>query len=173
MNPRIALLTTNLAPGGAETQVARLATLLAERAWPVVVISLLAPSALVRDLEAAGVRVVSLDMKRGWRGVAGAVRLAAILRDIRPQVLHSHMFHANMLARAARLVCPVPVVVSTLHSAAESGRGSDDTAWRDRLYRLTDRLPDAVVAVSAAVASRHAEAKAAGRSRLRLIPTAA
>jgi glycosyltransferase involved in cell wall biosynthesis len=170
VNPRIALLTTNLAPGGAETQVARLAILLAGRGWPVMVISLLAPTAFAPDLEAAGVRVVSLEMERGWRVLAGAVRLAAILRQTRPQILHSHMFHANMLARAARLVFPVPVVVSTLHSAAESGRDSDNAAWRDRLYRLTDRVPDAVVAVSAAVAARHAEAKAAGRSLLRVIP---
>ena len=168
MNPDIALLTTNLAQGGAETQVARLATLLAERGWPVSVISLLTPSAFVPQLEAAGVRVFSLDMERGWRGAAGALRLAALLRRIRPQILHSHMFHANLLARAARLVCPVPVLISTLHSAAESGRGSDSTVRRDRLYRLTDRLSDAVIAVSGAVASRHAAVKAAGR--LRVIP---
>jgi glycosyltransferase involved in cell wall biosynthesis len=80
------------------------------------------------------------------------------------------MFHANLAARLARLLCPAPVVISTLHSATESPRGSAEIRARDRLYRLTDRLADVTVAVSEAVAERHAAAGAVARHKLRVIP---
>jgi len=80
------------------------------------------------------------------------------------------MFHANLLARAVRLACPVPVLISTLHSAAESARGSENVRRRDWLYRLTDPLADVTVAVSDAVAARHASVRAVSARRLRVIP---
>jgi glycosyltransferase involved in cell wall biosynthesis len=80
------------------------------------------------------------------------------------------MFHANLLARLARLLYPVPVLISTLHSIAESGRESGKIKWRDRLYRATDSLADVTVAVCQAVADRHAEAGAVSKRRLRVIP---
>jgi glycosyltransferase involved in cell wall biosynthesis len=97
------------------------------------------------------------------------------------------MFHANLLARIARLFCPVPVVISTLHSAAETPRaaprgaafpGGDAripagmSSTRDLLYRLTDPLADAVMAVSRAAADRHACCRAVPAAKLRVIPNA-
>ena len=121
-------------------------------------------------LEEAGVPVFSLDMRPGTPDPRGFLRLAALLKRLRPLVLHSHMFHANLLARLARMVCPVPVVISTLHSAAESARGGSSTRTRDWLYRLTDPMATAVVAVSRAAAERHASCGAVRREKLRAIP---
>jgi glycosyltransferase involved in cell wall biosynthesis len=185
--PRVVMLTTCLAPGGAETQVFRLSLELSRRGWEPAVVSLLPPTSYVNALEAAGVAVFSLGMRPGRPDPRGLARLAAVLRRLRPQVLHSHMFHANLLARLARLFCPVPVVISTLHSAAESPSGADHrflwsanllpkpaaypgTRWRDWLYGLTDPMADAVVAVSRAVADRHAACGAVRPGKLRVIP---
>ena len=166
----IALLATNLARGGAETQVALLAAGLRRRGWEVSVISLLKPPAFEQELASAGVPVFSLNMQPGVWNPLGLVRLGIILRKLRPQILHSHMFHANLLARAVRLACPVPVLISTLHSVAESARGSEKVRPRDWLYRLTDPLADVTVAVSDAVAARHASVRAVSARRLRVIP---
>jgi len=162
--PRIVMVTTGLGPGGAEAQVVRLSVELKRRGWDVAVISLL-PAARRGEVE-----VFSLGMRAGRPDPRGFFRLAALLRRLRPQILHSHMFHANLLARLARLVCPVPIVVSTLHSAAESARGAEGTRVRDLLYRLTDPLAGAVVAVSQAAADRHAACGAASVGSLRVIP---
>jgi len=170
MTAPVVLLTTNLARGGAEMQVAQLAVSLRRRGWPVSVVSLLPPSALEDDLVSSGVPVHSLRMQPGRANPLALPRLVAILRKLRPRVLHSHMFHANLLARAVRLVCPVPVVVSTLHSVAESSRRSADVRCRDWLYRITDGLSDVTVSVSAAGAERHASARAVPRAKLRVIP---
>lgn len=170
MKGPVVLLTTSLARGGAETQVALLAIALRARGWAVHVVSLVAQNAFDAELAAAGVEVHSLGMKPGRADLRGAARLAVLLRRVRPAVLHCHMFHANLMGRLARLAFPIPRVISTLHSMAESSRATADVRWRDRLYRLTDSLADCTVAVCEAVARRHAEAGAVGQSRLRVIP---
>jgi glycosyltransferase involved in cell wall biosynthesis len=80
------------------------------------------------------------------------------------------MFHANLLGRAARLICPLPVVISTAHSIVESSRRSEDARGRERLYRLTDPLANATVAVCQAGGRRYAEARVAPQRKLRVIP---
>lgn len=170
MSLRLALLTTNLAPGGAETQVVRLAVEMRRRGWRVAVVSLLPPSAFITELEDAGVEVHSADMRPGAAELRGLARVVAILARFRPQVVHSHMFHANVAARVARLVCPVPALVATLHSAAESRRRGGGLRARDLVYRFTRPLGDAVVAVSRAAGERHVAAGAVSRRKLRVIP---
>jgi glycosyltransferase involved in cell wall biosynthesis len=164
---RVVLLTTNLARGGAEVQVAQLARSLRLRGWDVNVISLLKPSALETELRAAGVPVWPLDAGRNRLGIA---RLVPLINRLKPHIVHAHMFHANLLARLARLVCPIPVVISTIHSMAESSRRSPGVRGRDWLYRVTGPLSDRVVCVSEAIAERHAAAGAVSQARLRIIP---
>ncbi len=166
----VMLMTTSLGRGGAETQAALLAVALRQRGWTVHVVSLVEPGELQAELAAAGVEVHSLGMEPGRPDLRGAARLAAILRRVRPTVLHSHLFHANLMGRLARLAFPVPRVISTLHSMAESSRHSADVRWRDRLYRMTDSMADCTVAVCQAVAGRHAASGAVPRSKLRVVP---
>jgi glycosyltransferase involved in cell wall biosynthesis len=170
MKPRVALLVTSLDRGGAEIQVALLAVELARRGYTVAVISLVAPTAFTVELMDAGVKVFSLHMRPGVADARGLARLIRFLVRFRPRILHSHLFHANILARVARVVIPMPIVISTLHSASESGRRRSDTHMRDLAYRATGRLADHVVAVCEAVARRHVAARAARADNLRVIP---
>ncbi|MCW5965653.1 MAG: glycosyltransferase [Bryobacterales bacterium] len=165
----VALLCTNLARGGAETQVASLAFALHQRGYRVCVISMLAPTAFAEELQESGIAVHSLGMQPGKASLAGFIRLIFLLRRVQPHVLHAHLFHANLLARAVRLLCPLPVVISTIHSLAESSRSSSRIAMRDRIYRWTDLLSDTTVCVSEAVAERHRQARAISPPRLRVI----
>jgi glycosyltransferase involved in cell wall biosynthesis len=143
---RVVLLSTNMARGGAETQVAHLAIGLKQRGWDVHIVSLVTPSAFADELATADVPLL-----------APALPLVpATLRRLRPQIVHCHMFHANAAGRLLRLVMPFPGVISTLHSMAETGRSSQRIGLRDAVYRLTNPLADVTVAVSQAVADRHA-----------------
>ena len=170
MKGPLVLLTTGLSRGGAEAQVVLLARTLSERGWQVHVVSMLEPSAFQSELADAGVTLHSLRMRPGRPDPWGAARLAVILRRVRPMVLHCHMFHANLLGRLARLVFPVPRVISTLHSLAESSRQSADVRWRDRIYGWTDWLADHTAAVCEAVGARHVQAGAVSPGRLRIVP---
>jgi glycosyltransferase involved in cell wall biosynthesis len=167
---KVLFLTTNLALGGAESQVVQLALNLRRRSWDVSVISMLAPTAYQDELAEGGVPLLSLDMKPAALNARGVARFATLLREMRPQLLHSHLFHANLLARVARILLPVPALICTSHSLVECSQRSADPRWRERLYRVTNRLSDATVAVCEAGAARLAASKAVSRARLRSIP---
>jgi lipopolysaccharide/colanic/teichoic acid biosynthesis glycosyltransferase len=162
--PRITLLTTGLAIGGAEAQVVLLACTLKERGWNVHVVSMLAPEAHQEALAAAGIPVHSLGMRRGVPDPRAVVALRRHLKRFRPDVVHSHMIHANLLARAARLVAPIPALVCTAHSVWEGSR------WRDWAYRWTDFLCDAATNVSASGLRRYVREKLFSPGKAVLIP---
>src|SRR6185503_8686766 len=82
----------------------------------------------------------------------------------KPDVLHSHMVHANLMARALRLVTPVPVLVSTIHNIYEGG-----PLWM-AAYRLTNRLVDGMTIISEAAADRFIREGIIPRDLLRVIP---
>lgn len=170
---RVMLLVTGLDRGGAETQVVQLALELRRRGWEVQVVSMLPPAAFEEELARGGVELHSLGMRPGKPGPRGLWHLLRLLGAWKPHVVHAHLFHANLLARLARLICPVPVLISTLHSLAESGRDSSGTGLRDGLYRFTDWLSDRTVSVSEAVAERHIASRAVSRSRSSVIPNGA
>ncbi len=116
------LVTTWLTRAGAETQVKDLACEHARRGARVTVVSLREPEAFVPELTRAGVHVVSLGMHRGVADLRGIVRLARAVRRFRPDIVHSHMVHANLLSRVTRLFCQMPVLVCTAHNIDEGGR---------------------------------------------------
>ncbi len=155
---RLAMLVTGLEPGGAEIQAGQLARSLAARGWEVTVLAFRA-GPLERGLRADGVQVRVLH----------PARLPFQLARLQPAVVHAHLFHANLAARLARLLCPIPVLISTVHSLAESSRRSGAIRMRDLLYRATDGLADATVFVCRAAADRHLAAGAVSARRALVI----
>ena len=73
------------------------------------------------EARSQGIRTESLDMRRGVPDPRGLIRLVRLVRAWKPDVLHSHMVHANLMARAVRLFARVPVMVSTIHNIYEGG----------------------------------------------------
>jgi len=90
----------------------------------------------------AGVRISCLDMSSAAGVLAGCSRFRKLVRDFRPDIVHSHMFHATILARLSRLGLATPCMISTMHTAYDGGR------LRSLIYRLTDRLTDISTNVS-------------------------
>lgn len=160
---RLLFLTTGLAYGGVETQLVRLATRLKSRGWEVRVVSLMPPRAYSEDLEASGIPVFSLNIRHKLPDPRPFARLIRLIREWRPNLVHSHMVHANLLARVARLLAPVPVLISTAHSIDEGGR------FREVLYRLTDALCDLTTQVSEAGLERYVRVGAVPRHKIRKI----
>jgi len=163
-NLRILFLLTSLAYGGAETQVVRLAIWLKLRGWEVAVASLMPPKAYVEDLEAAGIPVFSLGIRRKLPDPRPVLRLVQIIRKWRPDIVHSHMVHANLLARIVRFLAPIPVLICSARSIDEGSR------FREILYRLTDSLCDLTTQVSHAGLERYVRVGAVPRHKIRYIP---
>lgn len=139
---RVLLVVTDLDLGGAEAQVVALAGGLAQRGHRVRVVSMIDPAARTEQLDAAGVPWVSLGMRRGSADPRGLLRLRHQVTDFRPDVVHAHMVHANLLTRLTRLLVHMPRLITTAHNTVEGGR------LLDLGYRLTDRLTDLTTNVS-------------------------
>src|ERR1019366_6850040 len=140
------------------------------RGWDVHLVSMLTPAPPLPDLTGTRIRVTSLEMQRGVASPRALARFVALVRRERPDVVHSHMTHANLLVRAARPLVRMPVVVNTLHGHKMYSVHSDSSALRELAHRFTDFLADATTAVSQAAADRYAQVKAVSPSRLVMIP---
>jgi glycosyltransferase involved in cell wall biosynthesis len=165
--PRSGLLlivTTGIAFGGAEVQLVELAERLCRRGWRVHIASMLAPTAFLERLAAAGVTVHTLGMRRGIGDPRAVVRLARLVRSLRPDVVHSHMVHANLLARVTRCVAPMSTLICTAHSIDEGGR------LREIAYGLTDRLASITTNICAAGVERYIAVGASTTGRIRHVP---
>jgi glycosyltransferase involved in cell wall biosynthesis len=90
--------------------------------------------------------------------------LIRLVKGWKPDILHSHMVHANLMARVLRLFVPVPAMVSTIHNIYEGG------ALRMLAYRLTNHLVDLITIVSEAAADRFVREGIVPRDLLRVIP---
>lgn len=160
----IVFIVNCLAFGGAEIQVMRLAQGLHKRGWQVAVVSLLKSGTLKDSLLQTGISVHSLNMRPGLPNPTGIVRLRKILAKIKPQIVHSHIVHANLLARLTRLFTRMPVLICTAHNVREGGRSLELG------YRYTDRLSDLTTNVSQAAVDRYVRIKAAPAGRIRFVP---
>lgn len=113
MPHRILLLITELDPGGAEKQLFHLATGLDRARFHPRVVCLRGFGEVGSALRAAGVPAESLGMNRKW-DMRAPFRLRRLLKEWKPDVIHSFLFHANMLARVVARRAGVPVVIGSV-----------------------------------------------------------
>lgn len=159
---RIVYVLTSLGMGGAEKQVVALAASMATRGHSVALISLMPRKA---EEWPTAVEVHYLNIRKTpWSVWAGVKRARTILREFIPDIVHSHSYHANMLARFLAMLVPGTVVISTIHNVYEGG------LLRMLAYRLTDRLARRTVAVSQAAAARFTRLGAVPGGRCAVIP---
>jgi len=164
------LITTLFVGGGAEAQVVRLATELQARNWTVCVVCMVKPRGYVSFLEQHHIAVHSLDMKEGVPDPRAVFRLRSIIRDFRPDIVHCHMYHSNILGRITRLFCPMPLLICTAHNLKETSRRDGPTWHKELLYRITDRLADQTTIICKAGFDRYLRVGAVPRNRLQVIP---
>ncbi len=158
---RIVYVLTSLGMGGAERQVVALASRMARRGHAV---ALLVLRPRLAEEWPTDLNVVHLEMHKNPISVTKALAQGRrYLTEFRPDLLHSHSFHANMIARILKMLAPAPVVLSTVHNVYEGGSA------RMMAYRLTDSLSRRTTAVSAAVAERFVRLKAVPQAKIAVV----
>lgn len=161
---RIFFLSTSMGMGGADSQLLSAAKELRARRHEVRIVSLTPLGPMGLQAREAGLPTDSLEMPRGLPDPRALLRLARLVRAWRPDVVHSHMVHANLMARALRLIAPVPALVSTIHNVYEGGR------LRMAAYRLSNGLVDHMTIVSQAAYDRFVNERIVPARLLRLVP---
>jgi glycosyltransferase involved in cell wall biosynthesis len=145
---RILFLSTSMGLGGADQQLLSAAQVLRDRGHEIRIVSLTPLGPMGQQARRLGLETDSLEMRRGVPDPRGLARLVRIARGWKPDVVHSHMVHANLMARALRMLVPVPVLVSTIHNVYEGG------PILMAGYRLSNGLVDHMTIISEAAAER-------------------
>jgi len=158
-------ILTGLDYGGAEIQVIELAKEAKKRGYNVVIISLVDPKAFLDTLQNHGISVYSLNIKSILSFIPAVLNFRSILKRYKKPVIHSHMIHANIFSRVAKLILGTSVkVVCTAHSVNEGGR------VRMFLYRITNILCDLSTQVSIKGLNKYIEIKAFSDKKSRYVP---
>jgi glycosyltransferase involved in cell wall biosynthesis len=144
--PRILLLSTSLGLGGADRQILYLARALLANGFEVRLVSMTPLLEMGRQAVGEGLPITSLEMNRGQADWASFQRFVTILREWRPHVLTSFMYHANLLGRLAGRWAGVPLIVTSIRSE------QNGSAARDWLMRLTNWMDDSCTTNSNEVA---------------------
>ncbi len=160
---RIAFCITDLDVGGAERMFVELVTRLDRRLWEPRVFCLSGPGALVERLRSSGIPVTCFGAK-SVRHLGVIRRLAAELKQFRPALMQSFLFHANVIGRLAAWWAGVPHVVCGIRVAE---RRSCVPLWLDR---LTQSFVDHNVCVSRAVADFSIQNSGLKAAKVSVIP---
>lgn len=101
---RIVFIISGLATGGAEMMLLKVLERLDRSRFIPHVISLATPGELAPRIAALGIPVESVDMKAGRLNLSGFFRLVRLVKRLHPDVVHTWMYHADLLGGlAARL----------------------------------------------------------------------
>jgi len=113
--------------------------------WPVAACSLMPAGELAAELSAAGVPCRQLGLTGWWQLPAAAGRLASVIGRFRPAIVHTFLFHANVLGRLVARSFRVRAVIGSV-------RVAEPRRWHLAAETLTARLADRLVCVSRSVA---------------------
>lgn len=131
---------TGLGMGGAEKQVCSLADELYEKGHDISIVYFYGKRIVspINDVE-----IIHLPVKfLSFSLIVSFIQFLKIINKLAPDVIHSHMYHANIISRIARLFVNIPKLITTAHSNNEGGR------LRMLTYRLTNFLSDKFTNVS-------------------------
>lgn len=152
--PRLLQLLATGGSGGAQESYTGLLLGLDRSRYEVRALSLSAGSAVAR-LRRLGIAVDVIDEPDDEAAVR---ELAAYLRRNEIDLVHSHMFRAEVIGTRAALAAGTPVIVATVHSSRV--RSPKDVALLARLTPHMDRL---IVPSRSIAAKVHAEGRRAAR----------
>ncbi|RRD91305.1 glycosyltransferase [Conchiformibius steedae] len=137
---KILYVITGLGLGGAEKCVLSLAEAMCQRGHDVKIAYL--TGKVVLKPKYTEIDLISLKPHSFRHIFCSFYKYLKLIESFRPDVVHSHMVHANIFARIGRLFKPIPKLISTAHSSNEGGR------FRMLAYRLTHNLSDITTNVS-------------------------
>lgn len=121
-----------------------------------VVVSLTDRGQLGAEIEEAGTPVYCLGMKRGRVNINAVARLVRLIRDVRPGLIQSWLYHADLLCLVASKFAGSPPIVWNLRcSNMDLQYYPRKTRWVLRVLARCSRLPVAVIVNSLAGQALH------------------
>jgi glycosyltransferase involved in cell wall biosynthesis len=150
-------ITTTLGLGGAQMMLTRLVVATERRRVEPSVLSLVRDGVLAPRVKAAGVPLHDLGMRQGMPTPNGVLRLAALARDLSPDIVQGWMYHGNVVATlyAQRARGRLPVVWNVRHSLHEIQKEKPIRRLLIRLGAKMSRSTAAIIYNSRVAARQH------------------
>jgi len=156
---KILLVITSLGVGGAERLVTNYADVFVKSGHDVVLAYLYGKAELLPTDRR--VQVVNIGLSKNPVSLFNVLRnLRQLIWDFSPDVVNSHLVHANILMRLLRIFTTIPRLISSAHNTNEEGR------FRMLAYRLTDSLADISTNVSVGAVDAFIREKAVKPERM-------
>lgn len=155
---RLVIVITGLRTGGAEMMLFKLLERL-DPAWRPHVISLTDVGEIGQRIAALGIPVEGLGLRPGRVGPLAVARLATHLRELRPDVVHTWMYHADLVGGlAAKLAGGCTVGWCIRNSTLDPVRTRLSTRLVARACALVSRrVPDRIVSCSEVARQVHVD----------------
>jgi glycosyltransferase involved in cell wall biosynthesis len=139
MNNKIVVhLVEALGIGGIERLVATVATGLPVDKYQVQVWCAISGGSIADDLRAKGIEVRILGITSYYNPLS-FLRLARMLRLVRPDIVHTHTYFVNTLGRIAAKLAGIPVILTHVHSTYWT-YSKRNLFIEKILSRVTDRI---------------------------------
>jgi glycosyltransferase involved in cell wall biosynthesis len=155
---RLVIVITGLRTGGAEMMLLKVLERL-DPAWRPHVISLTDVGEIGQRIAALGIPVEGLGLRPGRVGPLAVARLASRLRELQPDVVHTWMYHADLVGGlAARLAGGCAVGWCIRNNALDPARTRRSTRLVARACALlSGRVPDRIVSCSEVARQVHVD----------------
>lgn len=114
---KLVFIITGLSTGGAENMQLNLLERIDLKKFSCQVISLTDVGEIGIRMAALGIPVETLGMRRGMPGPIRFVRLVRRLQQIKPDVVHTWMYHANLMGGLAARMARIPTVIWGIRSS--------------------------------------------------------
>ncbi len=123
------------------------------------VISLTCKGDIAEKIEALDIDVQSLGMRRGIPDPRGIWNLRGLIREIRPNIVQTWMYHADLIGGlAAKGAGKIPVIWNIRHSNLDSKDNKKITFWTAKACALLSGvIPENIVCCSEASRRVHSE----------------
>ncbi len=148
---------TGLSTGGAEMMLYKLLSRINQSRFTPVVVSLMDRGTFGDRIEALGIPVHTIGMKRGIPTPATIVRLIRTVRQLNPDLIQGWMYHGNFAAQLARTLTlkSVPVLWNIRHSLYSLSYEKSGTAAVIRMGAPLSSFPVKILYNSKISASQH------------------
>lgn len=154
----LVLIITNLATGGAEGMLLKLLQRIDRNRFNPTVVSLMGLGDIGPRIQSLGIPVHALGMDQGKPSLRKFWKLVRLLRQLRPDVVHTWMYHADLAGGlAARLAGQKRIVWGIRHSDLSEGENKRATLWVVKACALLSRwIPARILSCSRRARDVHA-----------------
>ena len=156
---RIVFIITGLSTGGAEAMLLKLLERLDRERFSASVISLTNLGDLAPRIRELGIPVDAAGITSGLLSPIGFIRLFQQLKQIRPDIVHTWLYHADLLGGLAARLAGITAICWGIRS---SNLDTDKTYWTTRAVRrlcavLSHALPQRIFLNSETASRIHVE----------------